>query len=284
MIPETFLPLIQSFVESDDGRAFELFSAIIRRLRAPDGCPWDRKQTLDSLRTYLVEEAFELVSAINENSDEHIAEEIGDLFLVLMLTVSALENRAGTTIHSILQTNAEKLIRRHPHVFGNVEVESEHDVIRNWNKIKADSEGRSTAISAAGKGLPPLLRAFEIQKNAAKHGFDWSSPNPVFDKIREEIDELQEELENQSGFSHDSGEKELGDILFSVVNLSRKLQFDPALALHASTDTFVKRFTIIEDELISRGVSMKDTTLEILDELWDSAKKRLSNDIPQTTD
>ena len=160
MIPETFLPLIQSFVESDDGRAFELFSAIIRRLRAPDGCPWDRKQTLESLRTYLVEEAFELVSAINENSDEHIAEEIGDLFLVLMLTVSALENRTGTTIHSILQTNAEKLIRRHPHVFGNVEVESEHDVIRNWNKIKADSEGRSTAISAAGKGLPPLLRAF----------------------------------------------------------------------------------------------------------------------------
>lgn len=257
---------------AEDGAAFLAYSSIIRRLRAPDGCPWDRKQTLQSLRKYIIEEAFEVVSSINDGNPSHIEEELGDLFLVLMLAIAVMEEHHEVTLHHILEENAEKLIRRHPHVFGNVTVESEDDVIRNWNAIKTDTEGRKSDVSSAGKGLPSVLRALEIQKAAAKLGFDWPDYRPVFDKISEEADELKSELVSDT-IEPNRIEKEVGDLLFSVVNLSRKIHVDPSIALSRSTDSFLNRFSQIETKLADEGKSVEKTSLDDLDALWNEVKR-----------
>ncbi len=277
--PQSAVPLDENDEDVRDGDAFRRYAAIIRTLRGPDGCPWDRKQTMQSLRRYIVEEAFELVAAINDGDSDHVLEEIGDLFLVILLTASAFEQQHGSDFASILDHNAEKLIRRHPHVFGNTTVADADDVVRQWDAIKRDTEGRETErVRSAGKGLPPLLRSLEIQKAAAKVGFDWPDAAPVFEKIREETGEIEAAIKDSgpddgSIETEASIEKEVGDLFFSVVNLARKLGVAPEIALERTNSTFVERFSRVEEHLAANGHEWAEATLEQLDEYWEAAKR-----------
>lgn len=273
------------FLDPHESSIFEQYAAIIRRLRAPDGCPWDRKQTLTSLRRFIVEESFELLAAINDLDTgtiayEHVAEELGDVFLVAMLIADALAMAGGPTLSHVLQENGGKLLRRHPHVFSDVDVASEHDVVVNWNQIKKDVENKHETPAAISSGLPPLERAYEIQKKAARLGFDWPHTDPVFDKVREETEELRAEIaaaEDSDTPVKDNRriEAELGDLLFSVVNLSRKLKADPSVALAATNRRFLQRFRYIEEKVSEQNRVMADIPLQELDELWEDAKSRI---------
>lgn len=264
------------YVHETDGSAFASYMAIIRRLRAPDGCPWDRKQTLESLRTFLVEETFETVAAIDALDPAAVAEEVGDVLLVSLLIGSILEERSGIPVAAILRENGQKLLRRHPHVFGALQVTDADEVIVHWNRIKEDLEGKVRVIETRGKGLPPLSRAMEIQKAAAKQGFDWPDIAPIIGKIREETAELETEINAADSVIEDGTarvEEELGDLLFSVVNLARKLKIDPSLALERTNRRFAARFAFIEDSLAATGSTTQDVDLERLDELWNEAKR-----------
>ncbi|TVR69793.1 MAG: nucleoside triphosphate pyrophosphohydrolase [Spirochaetaceae bacterium] len=271
------------FLEPREAELFGRYAAIIRRLRAPDGCPWDRAQTLPSLRRFIVEEAFEVLAAINEKESgkaslQDIAEELGDVLLVTMLLADALVQAGGPSFSDILRENGEKLIRRHPHVFGDVIVRDEHDVKRNWDEIKETVEKKVDGVSATGPGLPPLERAFEIQKRAARLGFDWSDEDPVYEKIVEETRELKAEVQNAREKNiplRDNlpVESELGDLLFSVVNLARKLKTDPSVAMAGANERFLSRFAHIEKRLQEQKKTVADTSLNELDELWEEAKR-----------
>ncbi len=269
----------------DEAAIFERYAAIIRRLRAPDGCPWDRKQTLHSLRRYLIEESFETLAALNELHDapthrdaySDVTEELGDVVLITLLLADALEAESGISFSDILLENGRKLVRRHPHVFDSVQVEDEHEVVANWHRIKQDQEGKTPSIVEAGGGLPPLERAYAMQKKAAKVGFDWPEIDSVFLKITEEIEELREALraaaESEERIKDNPKiEEELGDILFSVVNLSRHLKSDPSLALERTNRKFMSRFRYIEEAACSRNIPLQNMSLTELDALWNEAK------------
>ncbi len=278
-VHESTLNSLESHRRSDETADFALYASIIRRLRAPDGCPWDRKQTLQSLRRYIVEEAFELIAAIQDGDRNDIAEELGDVILVTFLIAGALETESGITISEVLRENGEKLIRRHPHVFGDTTVNGSDDVVRNWNEIKANHEGRSDSPLSVSAGLPPLERAQEIQKKASKLGFDWDSVFPALEKVREELNELEtllagHDVENNAASVRDNPdvEKEIGDLIFSTVNVARHLKSDISVALSRSNESFLKRFGHIESSLFRDGKSFHDATLEELDDLWNEAK------------
>lgn len=291
----------QEFLDRDEANIFEQYAAIVRRLRAPDGCPWDRKQTLNSLRRFIVEESFELLAAINDhqkrksvlsearipdedepgsaenNTLHHVAEELGDVFLVTLLLADALKDAGGPSLQEILKENGRKLIRRHPHVFSDVVAEDEQTVVANWNEIKRNVENKPESVAYVSNGLPPLERAQEIQKKAAHLGFDWPDAAPVIEKIREETDELHEALQAAhagGGALRDNHhiEQEIGDLLFSVVNLSRKVKTDASVALAGTNERFLERFTYIENEVARSGVAFTEYSLDALDRLWNEAK------------
>ena len=216
-------------LRNDEARVFNHYAAIVRRLRAPDGCPWDKKQTVQTLRASLIDEAFEVIAAINDNNPTDIREELGDVMLVLLLLSDALEHQHGITLSRVLQENGAKLIRRHPHVFHNATAETSEAVVAQWDEIKRTVERRSTAVDAVPSGLPPLARAYEVQKKAAKLGFDWDTIDPVLAKIEEELDELRREIshakESETPLKNNPLiEGELGDLYFAVTNVARHLQ------------------------------------------------------------
>ena len=261
------------------------YAAIIRRLRGPGGCPWDQKQTLHSLRNHIVEESFELVAAINdlelEERTDHadVAEELGDVFLVTMLISDALAKEGSIHLADVLVENGNKLIRRHPHVFSDTSVHDAEEVVQNWHRIKTQIEGKDGRATSVSRGLPPLERAYEVQKKAAKVGFDWTTVEPALAKIKEELDELEAEITTAERGARRTArdahvEKEVGDLLFSVVNVARKLAIDPSVALDRSTTEFLRRFAYIEDRLAERGKQPQDSDLTELDDLWDEAKQR----------
>ena len=271
---------ITPFIRDDEALVAKRYAAIIRRLRGPDGCPWDRKQTLRSLRRHIVEESFELLAAIESDDYVHVGEELGDVTLVTRLIADVLENESGIRFQDVLVDNGNKLIRRHPHVFGETTVDSADTVAANWNQIKREQEGRSDSPSHARIGMPPLERAYEIQRTAAKLGFDWRDPRPALGKVREELSELEEEIERTGALDasenakDDPGiEKELGDLLFSVVNVCRHLETDPSVALAYSNEVFLRRFSYIEARLTERRAEISDVTIEELDQLWNEAKQ-----------
>lgn len=267
----------REYRRDDESLTFRDYAAIIRRLRAPDGCPWDRKQTLLSLRNHIVEEAFELVAAISDLSsapdDEYgeVAEELGDIFLVAMLLSDALGREGAISLSEVLTENGNKLIRRHPHVFSDASVRDADDVIANWQQIKTHVEGKTPGPAGVSRGLPPLERAYEVQKKAAKVGFDWPDVAPAIAKIREELDEIEEELD--AADSPLRLEKELGDLFFSVVNVARKLKIDPSVALDRSNSEFLRRFSYIEKQVEKLGGRVEELSLEQLDRLWEEAKR-----------
>lgn len=245
---------------------------VVAELRSEHGCPWDREQTHSSLRPYVIEEAFEVAEAIDSGDPDHLCEELGDLLLQIGLHAQMASEDGLFDIKAVIAGITEKMIRRHPHVFGNVEVESSGDVLRNWEAIKRAEKGDKppgSALEGVPAGLPALMRAHKIQKKAARVGFDWKETGDVVAKVHEEVRELEE--------AYKSGEpgkmkEELGDLLFALVNLARFLGVEPEGALAATTAKFIRRFRYIEEQAARAGRDLRSMTLEEMDRLWDEAK------------
>lgn len=261
--------------------AFERLYKIVQKLRSPEGCPWDRKQTPLTMRQPLIEETFEAVDAISAGDANHTKEELGDVFLNASMIASIHEENDDFTIVQVMNDVCDKIIRRHPHVWKNSEgssslVEgSQNDadkVLEQWEQIKQKVEGRKkkSSLDEVSYGLPPLLKAYKIQKKAAKKGFDWKDAEGPWSKIQEEIAELKEASLTKT---KDEIEKELGDVLFSVVNLARHLDVDPNLALASTNQKFMKRFAYVEEKMELSGEQMNPENLEIMDKFWDESKK-----------
>ena len=250
--------------------SFTNFFSVIRRLRGPDGCPWDREQTPQSMISSLIEETYECIDAIETEDDINLLEELGDLFLILSMISYMKEQKGRFTISDVFRTVTEKLIRRHPHVFGNSAVNTSGEVLTQWDRIKRDVEGKGQTIAdSLPESLPSLESAHKIQKKAAKVGFDWTNSSDVWKKVKEEIAEI-EEIKMSS--SKDGVAEEIGDLLFSIVNFCRHVDVDPSKALRAANRKFLGRFSYIEQEFKKRGLSLSKEQFSLMDELWDEAK------------
>jgi len=256
----------------DQGTSFEDFQQIIARLRRYDGCPWDREQTHLSLRPYLLEEAYEVLEALDQEDSSHLREELGDLLLQIGLHAQIATEDEDFLMSEVLQGINSKLIRRHPHVFSDVDAKSVDKVLNNWEKIKAD-ERKSNGESQKGMldgiplSLPALSQADQIQRRAKRVGFDWKTIEPVIAKVYEELDELHDartDAERQS---------EAGDVLFAVVNLVRWLEVDPEIALRETNLRFRKRFSYIERIAAEQGKTVDQLSFEEMDQLWEAAKE-----------
>jgi tetrapyrrole methylase family protein / MazG family protein len=258
--------------EEDLYHQFETLRSVVATLRGPEGCPWDQKQTHESLKKYLLEEAYELLEAIDEEDDDHIIEELGDVLLQVMLHAQIGEDEGYFSIQDVIKGLVSKLIYRHPHVFSNVHVNDEEDVLKNWQQLKQAEKGHveESVLSGIPKDLSGLLKAEKLQSKAAKVGFDWTELPPVVDKIKEELSEVLGaiELKDQTKI-----EAELGDLLFSIVNLARFINVNPEEAILKTNMKFKKRFQFIESRLKETSKSFSDVTLEEMDEIWNEAKK-----------
>ena len=255
----------------DNSHYFDEIVNIIERLRAPDGCPWDRKQTLETLRTPITEEAYELADAITKHSMPDIQEEAGDLLLQVVFVASLAHEMGAFDMKDVVRTICDKLIRRHPHVFGDADAKDSDEVLRNWERIKAQERRQGIP-----DGLPPLLKANRIQGKVKHVGFDWPAGeiDPLFTKLDEEIHELKEAA-NENNPEHTA--EELGDVLFMVVNIARRLNVDPDAALNMVCDKFRRRFEFMEECARNEGKSISDYTLDELDSFWDKAKLTLEH-------
>ena len=250
---------------------FEQLLAIMRKLRAPGGCPWDAEQTHESLTRYLLEETYEVIEAIDEKSPHHLKEELGDLLLQPVFHAAIAEEAGDFSMDDVISTLCEKLIRRHPHVFGDLDIKDSSAQVENWERIKKEEKGpeRPSALSGVPSCLPALLRAHKISEKASRVGFDWEHSDQVHAKVLEELHEFEEAW---AGGDPTRMEDELGDLLFAIVNLGRFLSLNPEEALRKTITRFQKRFEYIEDALHSQGHQMQDVTLEEMDSLWELAK------------
>lgn len=245
---------------------------ITHLLRSPGGCPWDREQTHESIRRDFIEETYEVIEAINKQSAEMLCEELGDVLLQVTLH-SEMETEKGVfNIDDVCDGICKKLIERHPHVFGDITVSSTGEVLTNWDAIKKNSKNQKTqteSMLSVPREFPALMRADKIQKKAQKVGFDWDSADGAFDKLAEELVELQDAV--REGNKTDI-EEEFGDLLFSAVNVSRFIGCDSEECLTKATDKFIKRFSVVEKLAAERNIDMKNTDIEELDKLWEIAK------------
>ncbi|BFK86042.1 nucleoside triphosphate pyrophosphohydrolase [Pseudoflavonifractor sp. DSM 107456] len=243
---------------------------IVRILRAPGGCPWDAEQTHESIRRNFLEEAYEAVEAIDEGSAEHLREELGDVLLQIVLHARMEEEQGRFDLDGVADGICQKLIYRHPHVFGDVKVSGTGEVLSNWEDLKRKEKGQKTntdALSAVARSLPALWRAEKVQKKAKKAGFDWPDVSGALDKLSEEIEELKTAVAEGSNI-----EEELGDLLFSAVNVSRFVKVDTEQALTKATDKFIDRFRKVEAQAKAEGRPMEEMSLAELDALWERAK------------
>ncbi len=241
---------------------------IMARLRRPgDGCPWDLEQTIESVKPNLIEEAYEALDAMESGNRDHLAEELGDVLLQIVLQSQIASEEGSFTFADVAEGISDKLIRRHPHIFGDVKVADSKEVLRNWDAIKkTEKKARISALDGVPKHVPPLHRAYQLQKRAARVNFDWSDIKDVFVKLDEEIGELKEAI---AAGDRRHVLEELGDVLFSVVNIARFVKVDPAYALELTNAKFIRRFSAVEEEIVASGRKMKDCTLAQLDEIWD---------------
>lgn len=245
---------------------------IVRLLRAPGGCPWDREQTHESIRRNFLEEAYEVAEAIDEKNPEHLKEELGDVLLQVMFH-SCMEEEVGRfDLDAVADGISKKLIFRHPHVFGDLHVSDAGQVLSNWEDLKRQEKGQAThadALDAVAQSLPALWRAEKIQAKAKKAGFDWPSVDGALEKLAEELQELTLAIR-----AHSNREEELGDLLFAAVNVARHLSCDPEEALHAACGKFAARFRQVEEQAAAAGHTPEQLTLAELDALWDAAKAK----------
>ena len=245
---------------------------VLRRLRAPGGCSWDQEQTSQSLMPYLLEETYEIIEAIEENDMETLKEELGDLSLHILFQAELARENGKFDISDSLKHISEKLIRRHPHVFDkNHSKRSRNDINKSWEIDKQKEKQREHVLDGVPKNLPALIRARRIQEKAANVGFDWKDLPPILDKVDEEVDELKAAMAFKDP---ENIKEEMGDLFFSLVNLSRFLDINPEDALRMTISKFETRFSQVENELKKRGMSLKEATLEEMDEIWDSVKKK----------
>ncbi|MBC7323623.1 MAG: nucleoside triphosphate pyrophosphohydrolase [Acetomicrobium sp.] len=258
------------------GGSFEELVEIMKKLRAPEGCPWDRKQTLETLKEYVIEESYELIDAIDSRDVKNICEECGDLLLQIVFIAQIAAENDWFEVQEIIESLCDKLKRRHPHVFGDLKVRDSEEVRRNWDMIKLQEreskKEEPSRLTGIPRSMPALLRAYAIQERAAKVGFDWEKGNldPIWAKIDEEIRELRKALDEG-----DAGEvkEEIGDLLFAVVNLSRHIGVNPEEALQGANEKFSARFRFIEESVEGKGRSFDEYSLDELETLWQSAKK-----------
>ncbi|MDR3130433.1 MAG: nucleoside triphosphate pyrophosphohydrolase [Treponema sp.] len=263
---------------ANEQEAFQTLYETVVRLRSPGGCPWDREQSPATLRGDLIEETYECVEAIDEKDPVHIREELGDLFLLATMISYMHEQDGHFTVSEVLAGITEKLIRRHPHVFGEAQVQDSAEVLDNWARIKVEQEGRkpkNSLLDEVSRALPPLDRAWKLQKKAAKSGFDWPDMQGVFGKVEEELCEVKDAADASltDAPAREAVEEELGDLLFSAVNLCRFLDVEPSVALQRTNTKFVKRFIYVEQEMKNAGREMKKENLALMDEFWKAAKQ-----------
>lgn len=263
---------------NQQNRSFSRLHEVIATLRSPEGCPWDREQTHASLRKYLLEETYEVIETIDDDDPDAMADELGDLLLQIMLHSQIEEETGMFSVYDVIQGLNEKMIRRHPHVFGDQTADNSDEVLANWQEIKNQEKrdkgievDKESILSGIPKSLPALLRAVKLQKKAAKVGFDWDKLEDVFAKVEEEIAELKEVLYSEN--HREEREEELGDLLFALVNLSRFLKADPEEALSAANRKFTQRFSYIEEQLRLREKDFAQTDLIEMENLWQEAKK-----------
>lgn len=267
--------------------AFAELVSVMSALRSEAGCPWDREQTHESLKKYMIEETYEALDTIDQGDMDKLCEELGDVMLQTVFHAQIAKERGDFDAADVVSSIVEKLIRRHPHVFGDVEVDGSEAVLRNWEKIKATERGEkgrfSRVFDSIPVALPALMRAERVQSKASKVGFDWEDFRPALAKVEEELSELHEAL---SGFEAESVDhvggssmspvrEELGDLLFAVVNVARLLSIDPEDALKRTVDKFVRRFKYIEEKAASMGVSLDQMTLPEMDRIWEESKEVL---------
>ena len=243
---------------------------ILKELRSPDGCDWDKEQTHESLTPYLLEEVYEVIEAIENKDYSLLKEELGDLLLHIIFQADLAEEKNKFSIEDALESINDKLVRRHPHIF--LDKSDKKWTTGNWEYAKQKEKNRDSIIEGVPKSLPALLRARRIQEKAASVGFDWNNHNQVLEKIDEEINELKKALIQNKGI-----EDELGDVLFTIVNLSRHLKIDPEKSLRFSIEKFSKRFKKIEKDLDSEQININDLSLEELDRIWEKNKINLNN-------
>lgn len=244
---------------------------VMAKLRSDAGCIWDIQQTHSSLRRYIVEEVYEVLEAIDLEQGELLCEELGDLLLQIVFHARIAEEAKVFTMQQVIDGITEKMVRRHPHVFGDISVRDAGEVVLNWDAIKKQEHGdeRPSVLDGVPKGLPSLMRAYKLQAKAAKVGFDWDTAAPVWDKIYEELDELKEACAQRK---ISDMEAELGDVLFSIVNLARFLKIDGEIALNVTNNKFRRRFLYIESQIKQKGMKWKELSTKQLDSLWEEAK------------
>lgn len=246
---------------------------IMKYLRAPDGCPWDRVQTHESIRSNFIEETYEVIEAIDNKDNELMKEELGDVLLQVVFHSEMAEEDGAFDINDVIHDICHKLVIRHPHVFGDVKAENSAEALDSWNSVKMKTKSQkkqSEAMDSVSKALPSLMRATKIQQKAAKVGFDWDDVSGALDKVSEETDELNQAIKSESD---EAKAEELGDLLFSVVNVARFIGVDSEKALYDACDKFTSRFKSMEKLCEERGIDMKTATVSKLDSIWDEVKK-----------
>jgi len=263
------------------GKLFEDLVAVQARLRAPGGCPWDREQTHLTLRTYLIEEAYEVLDALEAGDSPNLAEELGDLLLQVLFHADLAREAAAFDISDVVTGITDKMIRRHPYVFGNVKAETAGEVLKNWAQLKAKEKlaaGKTdtstplpSQLDGVPRNLPALLEAYQLTRRAAQVGFDWDRVEGIFDKLAEETAELRAALASPD---RRAVEEEVGDLLFSVVNLARFLKLDPEVTLKQSNRKFKQRFQEMESEALISKKRLADLSKKELEQLWESAKSK----------
>ena len=274
-----------TFMGDTAGARFDRLVEIMRALRAPDGCPWDREQTLGSLRPFVLEETYEVLEAIEQGSPADLREELGDYLYEAVFLAQISEEAGHFTIADAIDAICDKLVRRHPHVFARSADEdaiTSDQVIERWETMKARERAEAgeasrasrpkTTLSGVPKTLPSLLRAYEISARAAAVGFDWERPGDVIDKIEEEVAEVRKEVESGATGHLSRAEEEMGDLLFSIANLSRKLGIEPEAALRRANEKFTRRFDVMEHAFTDQGKPLCEATLQEMESEWQRAK------------
>jgi XTP/dITP diphosphohydrolase len=253
---------------SEENEPFARLVMIMDELR--EKCPWDQKQTIQSLRQMTLEETYELTSAITDNNWKSIKEELGDLLLHIIFYSKIAAEQNQFTINEVIEGISQKLIDRHPHVYGNVEVKNDEDVKRNWENLKL-KEGKNSVLSGVPKALPSLVKAMRLQEKAKQVGFEWENKEQVWKKVEEEITEMNEAIQIND---QKKSEEELGDVLFSLVNFARFLNVDAENALELTNNKFIYRFTKMEEEALANNKALAEMSLEEMDAIWNDIKRK----------
>lgn len=258
---------------ADAGKKFQGLVKILNTLRSEKGCPWDREQDEKSIASYFLEEVYEALEAINKNDTHALAEELGDVLMEVVFLAHLYKEKGHFTISGVLEGINQKMIRRHPHVFGKKRLTSSKKVLDEWNRQKKEEKERESLFNGRVKSLPSLLEAFQIGQKVSAYGFDWESALDALQKVREEVSELERALKAKRRMDIF---QEMGDIFFSLANVSRLLDINPEMALKQTNEKFIKRFRFIENKLKKSGRDLTQTNLKEMDKIWEEAKEKIN--------